>query len=690
MIKKETGSILGKTKVFPEVRSNDVRSRDFREAMERLQRLEIDNQGRDLVVREVKTNEPVQVLVASDWHLGSISSDLEAMYETRDYILTHDNVLVIFAGDELEGLTHKYLSTNTAKTPIDFQQQVEILKMDFFDPLAMNGRVLAMVSEYWGHPGWAADATTINTWRLMVGDLDIPIIKNGGDVEMVFPNKYRHRIKVWHNPPGSSKHDEVVGLREVMQGMTESARPKGAVSGHIHRMAVAKEIYAGAKNQIYLISAGTYKGANSEKPRDSFGTRLGASLAHPQGQGVIVRPSSGRRPEMTYPFASLEHGEMAMDAMRLFDKVEAKGLKNELLAEIRKKVEEAPEVIYGKATSRLGGIHTEERPMSKVVMGGETIVNPYSRMEMKAPYDTLSYEVKTRLPIALHLIQNARIGASSEGIKDLSLYVKKVSENPHSLIVFLRNMLDKESGKSQDREDILANYVSFVKGVEGQTLAVMMDESLRDPSWKKTIKIGTEDYVDTYGVKKTRNIYSPPIAPASYLANIAEVPLIHHLSMIKLAIGPSGITLKEKPLYIGAFADKLEGYGSQSKPEWGLQRLYDLQIHEKPGYVAGGHMPSSGTMTIFDGANSETNYPHLIAPGWWSSSVDTTGKGNVKPGSEPGQAIIFMPGRTRSDYKSFPTVNARETQDMHDALMLLEGLKILERSKPGLRKKVLG
>ena len=690
MPKKEVEQILGKTKFFPEFRSNDERSRDFREAMERLQRLEIDNQGRDLVVREVRTNEPVQIVIASDWHLGSISSDLEAIYDMRDYILTHENVLVIFAGDELEGLTHKYLSTNTAKTPIDFQQQVELLKMEFFDPLAKAGRVLGMVSEYWGHPGWAADATTINTWRLMVGDLDIPIIKNGGDIEMVFPNKYRHRIKVWHNPPGSSKHDEVAGLREAVQGMTESARPKGAVSGHIHRMGVAKEIYAGAKSQVYFISAGTYKGANSEKPRDSFGTRLGASLSHPQGQGVIVRPAVGRRPEMSYPFASLDHGDVALGAMRIFDRVEAKGIKEELLGEIRSKVEEAPQVIYGKATSRLGGIHTEERPVSKVVVGGETIINHYSKMEMKAPYDTLSYDVKTKLPIALHLIQNARIGASSEGIKGLSLYVNKVAENPHSLFVFLRNMIDKESGKSIDRETILGNYVDFVKRVEGQTLAVMMDESMRDPSWKKTIKIGSENYVDDNGYKKTRSIYSMPIAPASYLANVTGVPLIHHLSMIKLSVGPSGFSLKEKPLYIGAFADKLEGYRHQSKPEWGLQMLYDQQIHEKPGYVAGGHMPRAGTMTIFDGSNAETKYPHLIAPGWWSSSVDTTGKGNVKPGSEPGQAIIFMPGRNRDEYMSFPTVNARETQDMHDALMLLKGLEILEKTKPGLRKKIFG
>lgn len=683
MPKKEGQKLFGIAKVEPEFRSWDERERDFTEAMERLQRLEVDNSGRDLVVRKVATLEPVQVIVASDWHLGSIASDLNAMMEMRDYILENDNVGVIFAGDELEGLTAKYLSTNTAKTPFDFQQQIEFLKHMFFEPLAERGKVLGMVSEYWGHPGWAADATTINTWRLMVGDLDIPIIKNGGDLEIQFPNKTSHRIKVWHNPPGSSKYDEVAGLREAMQGISESSRPEGAVSGHIHRMGVAKEIYAGAKKQVYYISAGTYKGSNPKLPRDSFGVRLGAPLPHPQGQGVLVRPSVGRRPEVSYPFASLTHGEVAMQAMTLLDRAESQGIKRELLEKISKKVEVAPEIFYTKATSRLAGNHTEARPLEKVVLGGETIRNPYSQMEMKTPYDSLSYDVRTKLPIALHLIQNARIGASSEGIKNLSLYVNKVAENPHSLLVFLRNMIDKESGKSPERMEILQRFTDLVDGAKDQTLAVMMDESLRDPWWKKTIKAGEVDYKDEKGEWRTRNVYSPPVAPASYVANNTEVPLIHHLSLIKLRVGPSGVSLKEKPLYTGAFADKLENYGSQSKPEWGLQRLYDLQMHEKPGYMAGGHM-GAGTMTIFDSSNPETHYPMLIAPGWWASAIDTAGKGNVKPGAEPGQAIIFLPGKDEKDRLAFPTANVADTENMHDALMLLKGLEIL-----GLKEKVL-
>ncbi len=689
--KKEEQRLYGPAKTVPETRSWEEREKDFRESLRILQRLEKDDEGKSLVSRDVYNYEPQQIIIASDWHIGSISSDLDAMYYMRDYILAHDNVGVIFAGDEVEGMVAKYLSTNAARTPYDFQKQIDFLHNAFLKPLADRRKVLGMVSGYWGHPGWAADASTLNTWRIMVGDLDIPIITNGGELEIVFPNKSSHRIKVWHNPPGSSKYDEVKGLREALQGMSETHRPKGAVNGHIHRMGVSQEYYAGASSQVYLISAGTMKGSNPDLPRDTFGERLGASLPHPQGQGVIVRPQMGRRAEQAYPFASLRHGEIKMKALSYLDRVESLGIKDEILEKISKKVEEYPEVRYEKAWSRLGGNHAEERPIEKVVVGGETIRNEYSHMEMRTPYDALSYDIKTKLPIALHLIQNVRIGSSSEGIKDLDLYVNRVAQDPHSLFVFLRNMIDKESGKSPDRMEILQRFTDLVDGVKDQTLAVMLDESLRDPWWKKKVKTNeVEYYEDAKGNWREKPVYSMPIAPASYVANQTDVPLIHHLSLIKLSIGPSGVRLKEKPLYTGAFADKLEGYGSQSKPTWGLQRLYDLQMQLKPGYMTGGHMGNTGTATIYDGTNDETNYPLLIAPGWWASSADTGGKGNVKPGAEGGQAVIFLPGKNKNDYTAIPTADVSETENMKDATTLLIGLQEMEKTTPGITKRVLG
>ena len=337
-------------------------------------------------------------------------------------------------------------------------------------------------------------------------------------------------------------------------------------------------------------------------------------------------------------------------------------MREELLERIHKK-EPTPKISYLPPYSRLAPRYKESKPLDKIVIGGETIKNQFTGMEMVVPYDTLAFEIETQLPIALNLLANARIGASSsiEGFKDLSKFVKNMADNPHALMISLRNMIDKSAGKLPNRVDVLDKLVELLKGEYGdsrQTLAIMMDESLRQGDWKNKVGKGPEHL---------------GIAPASYLARETKVPLIHHLSLLKLSIGP---VRGPKTLYTGVLADKLENHGSKARPEWGLSRIYDLYLQEKPGFVAGGHM-SAGTMTIFDRSNPETKYPKLIAPGWWAGADDTGGKGNIKVGANPGQAIIFMPGRGPKDYNAFATANAEETEYMHDALMMLEGLKLL-------------
>ncbi len=640
-------------------------------AIEMLQKVERNYIGRDSVTVRLKGNDPTMLICASDLHAGSITTNHKSILELRDYALTHPNVGLVLLGDEVEGLKEAYLNTNTARTPIDFQQQIDLIRHMFLEPLANQGKILAMVSGYWGHPGWAEDATTINTWRLMTDGLDIPILRNGGELNIRFANGQTQSMMIWHNPPGSSPFDPVKGLRDVAFMTDERVRADGYMSGHIHRVGVAKEIYAGSKTAVYYISSGTAKGSSSTTPPDRYGVKLGLDLADPLGQGVIIEPKTKKGNGKNYPYASFRQGQVAFDAMRILDKTESAGTTDELLEEIRERVEARPTIKFQSGSSRVSGAeYTEDAPGGTVKIKGKEVENPYSKMRMRAPYDSLTYDIQTRLPIALHLISNARLGSSSEGYDELKQYeANLIASNPHSLVVYLRNMIDSYAGSSPDRMEILNKFRDLINGTREQTLAIMMCESLRQGSWGKVVG--------------SREDYSAPIAPGSYLANETGVPLIHHLSMIKLGVGP-GVKLKEKPLYVGAFADKLLKHGSYSRPTFGLRRMYDLYTQEKPGFVAGGHMPHAGAMTFFDRGNPVTDHPILVAPGWFAKYVDTMGKGNVMQGAEPGQAIIFMPGKTQSDYLALPTVNAAETEYLHDALTLMQGLEIL-----GMTDKVL-
>jgi len=670
----------------PEFTSSKDSRRLILEAIEGLQKVERNYMGREEITVGVKSNNSLMLVCGADLHIGSLATDHKSVLHLRDFVLNNSNAGLILLGDEVEGLKEKYMNTNTARTPIDFHKQIDFIREEILSPLAEKGKILGMVSGYWGHNGWAEDATTINTWMMLAEGYGIPILQNGGRLNIKFPNNYVHSETIWHNPPGKSRFDTVYGLRNAAFATSESSRSDGYMSGHIHRMGVGKELYSGAKSSVYFISSGTAKGSSENIPNDRFGIKLGAPRTDPLGQGVIIEPRRKNQKEKNYPFASFEQGKMANDALDLLDWTEKKGMTAELLEKIRKEVESKPRITLVSGKSRVSGDENmEDTPAETVKVNGAWVTNPYSKMEMRAPYDSLTYNVETRLPVTLHLLSNARLGSSSEGFDDLKKYHQEQIEfNSHSLVVFLRNMIEKGAGNSPMRMEILNKFKEIINGAGSQTLAIMMCESLRDSAWQKKIKIGEEDYEDDEGNEKVRSIYSMPIAPGSYLAKETDTPLIHHLSLIKLTIGPKG-PVSEKPMYSGAFADKLMKHGSYSRPEFGLQRMYDLYTQEKPGFVAGGHMPHAGSMMFYDGSNAETNTPILVAPGWFAKYVNTMGKGNVMPGALPGQAIIFMPGSSKTDYLAFPTVSADETGYMQDAFTLFRGLELM-----GLTDKVLG
>lgn len=696
--------------VTPELISQKEVNKLFFEIVERSQKIERNYMGRDEVTLGTGSSDSLMLVCGSDLHIASLATDHKAVPELFNFVMSNKNAQIVLLGDEIEGLKEKYMQTNTARTVVDTHKQIDIMA-EMLRLLIEKNKVAAMVSGYWGHNGWVEDSTTINPWIMMAKEMGFDqrrIIKNGGRVNFKFPNGYVHSETIWHNPTGKSKYDTVYGLRNAAFATSESSRTNGYMSGHIHRMGVGKELFSGAKAAVYFISSGTAKGSSAEVPYDRFGGKLGAPLTDPLGQGVIVEPRRRDRKEKNYPFASFKQGQVANSALRLLDWTESKGITAELLEKVRNEVEAKPRISLISRRSRVSGEeYMEDRPADAVKVDGGWVTNPYSKMKMRPTYDSLTYDIKTRLPVTLHLLGNARLGSSSEGYEEIKKYHHDlIEENPHSLVVFLRNMIDKDAGDSPQRMEILDRFKEIINGAQSQTLAIMMCESLRNSSWRSKIKTG-EEFVDAQGrvvdiddfgedmvdeegkpVKKPkkRTLYSMPLAPGSYLSNETNTPLIHHLSLIEFMIGPNG-SLKEKPKYSGAFADKEMRHASYSRPEFGLRRLYDLYIQEKPGFVAGGNMPHAGSMMFYDGSNAETKTPILIAPGWFAKYVDTMGKGNVMPGSVPGQAIIFMPGSGRNDYLAFPTVDVDETGYMQDAFTLLKGLEILGLTEQVLKRK---
>jgi len=643
----------------PEILSPDGRDQQAIEAIKRLQEIERSYQGQKEVTIKVG-NSPIWLVEVGDLHVGSIATDYDKLFGLRDTILSEPNIGLVLLGDEIEGLKKEYLETNTARTPIDVQVQIDFLRNSFLEPLAKEKKILAMVSGYWGHTAWIQDATTVNPWIALVKGTGIPILLQGGILRIMFSNGYVHSKQIFHYPPRISDFDPVFGLRNVAYKESEGAdRLQGYSKGHCHVAMVAKENYPDASITPYYISSGTLKGSNSDLPLDRFGIKLGKPPTDPIGQGVEILPRRvGKTYERNYPVISFEHGQVINNAMKLLDRAEQQHLTDELIGKILKRAPK-PRIKCIEERSDTARAPYNEMPRHPKKDNGEPAI---TKKDLAPQFDTLFFDIRSELPITVHMIANARLGASYEGYGPLKNFLSNyVVDNPYGLTVFLRNMIDADMATEVSRDTALDKYIKIMKSNGDQTLAFMLDENLRKNAWKREKK----------GGGKT----SPGVAVATKISRATGARIIHDLSRIKLAVGPdSGV--ENKPVYTGVYADKLLRYGSYSRPTYGLRRIYDLHQAVKPGYIVGGHMPYSGIAVFYDRGNPETKYPVLIGTGWWAAYVDSIGQGNVSPGAVPGQAIVLMPGRSAKDYMAFPTSNPDETDYIPKGLTLLTGLKL--------------
>ncbi len=664
-------------KVVPEIPPAAVIAQAQLDAIRGLQIAELADQGVDLVEIDIPHDRPVMVVTLGDLHVGSTATDHDKMLEIRDMILAQPDICVVLLGDEIEGMKAPYLDTNTARTPIDVRQQIELLREVFLGPLAKAGRVLGMVVGYWGHPGWAQDSSTINPWKDMVQGYDIPLINNGGQIKLTFKNGHEQSLRIFHNPPGKSNDDRVFGLRKALVYESLPDRPNVATGAHLHRAGIAKEYSPNDTNTdtapqaTVMVQSGTIKGSNPLLPSDRFGTKLGAPPTDTVGQGVIFTPRkkrNGRKLEQNYPFATYEHGLLAFSALQLLNNLEAQGITAEMMEKIHSEVEARPNITFNKRKSQRVSVPYDESPEPST---NGTIYDRWHE-DLSPQYSRAHYDVVTQLPIAVELVQNVRAGSNSEGLKALQHYfADRLQNNPHALVALLRNMVDQEVAGDSKRIEVLDKIVALGVQYPQQILAIMHDGNLRQEAWKSSTG---------------KEAGQGPVPAGTYLSDRMKAPLIAHHSTLELSVGPKVFSAL-RPNYTMLTLDGLDKHGSQYRPTFGHGRVYDLYTQTKPGIVVGGHMPSSGFSVRPDASNSETPVPVFVAPGWWAATADAQGKRNTRPGSMPGQSVILMPGANVADYMVFPTANPEETKYMHEALLLWQGLQVLGLTKSVIAQK---
>ncbi len=605
--------------------------------------------GSGMVEVSVPTDEPLRVVGISDTHIGSDSVRHKEVIALKDRILEQDNVAVVFLGDIIEGKNPNYLRTN-AMSSLGLTHQMKLAREILIDPLASEGRVLGMVSGHFAHEGWTDQSLALSPWIEMVRDLDIPLIRNGGFIKLRFPNTHEKLLQVFHMTRRKSGLDPLHGITMVATEHSSDG-PDTVWSAHTHQAAVGAEVNAIRK--VDLVQSGTIKGTDPDLP-DPLGVAAGMGRPGKSGQGVIFQARRRGHPEKrAYTTASSEHGEVAHRAITILDRAESQSMTGELIEKIRAEVESKPEVTFFSRRSRKTKDPHQETRDPKAIKPKSGYADQWRE---------LSFGIQTELPIALSFIANTRLGSNSADFKSLKEVTEMIQSSPHKLALLLQNIIDKRTPGKPDRKKALDLATEEFEPIRPQTLGLMLDSNLQNGNWEKRVGL------------------SFPIPAGTYLSQkLSDLPLVENQATVELSVGKS-----TGPVYTGTVLDHLGGRGASAKATAGLRSVYKNMLSRKPGFVAGGHMPLAGKATIYDGYNSETEWPHFVAPGWLAHRADWASRASAMPGGPGGLSIIFMPGEKQSDYLSFPTASLDETRYLHDALTLMVGLDAL-----GLTDKVL-
>lgn len=613
---------------------------------------------------KLPTNDPVQFVSLSDMHIGSHATDIERIDDVLKKVLQTPNTYVLLLGDEIEGIAAKYMKTNVSQAQ-PFDKQVAQFQ-DKIRPLYDAGKVVLMVTEYFGHPGWSSDADGSNTWKQMLGDMTgIPLVRNNSTLQVMYPNGDVQTYQVVHDAGKKPGKEELNGLRILQKDLGTDA----AMGGHFHVAAVGVENYGSGRRSV-LVQGGTFKGTHPDKPQDLFGVRKAMRKAGKAPQSLLSVPSNESRDSMLQPFMDLDEGLFALAAIELLNEAERQGITTELLEDLHEK---NPAPAFRKV-SQLSRRDRGESPidkhkqslamerMQKLERGGKKQENLWFKTPYQAPYNTLSLETELRLPMSIEPIAGLRIGSSSFQKKDFAKYIEQLAADPNRKVIWLRKLLDADAGELPNRKKLLDQLIAYMNQLSpNQNIALLFGTGIMENSWKRPTRKGLRIF--------------PPIAPASTIALEAGLPLINNQGVIDLKI----ITNegKQKSHFPITVFDRLGNRGSTSKPTGGLRSLYGEVSAKKAAYV-GGHMVGSGWMSFADESNPYTERPVLIAPGHWSEWNDM-GKANRGQGGDPGTAMIFVP--KDNGLVVVPVDNMNYRQVLMDALTLYVGLSETQRRK---------
>lgn len=468
----------------------------------------------------------------------------------------------------------------------------------------------------------------------------LPIMNNGGYVNLEFPNGGIHRVRVYHNPGSGGSANNPVGSErarasEVM--IDDSGSPDQVSGGHYHsRATITTELTINAVNgQVVsqtFSSSGTAQGIDSNNPN----VFLNAKAVAPSKMGLaatIIVPGKNDRSLSRHDVWGLDNSNKLLSAMMLWDNLESRNMGGEIEEKIRSKIPKT------EAT-----FNEEESRVVSRLQNGEKFTSH--------SYDSIRWNLNTELPVVVYFVGGARYGSSTTDEANLKELIGQIGENPEAFGMVLRRMVDQELSKREDRKKYLDRMINTISPAasEGKILSLLMDVGLREASWKK--KIGRNNYLNS-----KNSLGRLPINTGDYIQE--------RLNKVPLAVNNTSVfmRLNDNVEYRVWMRDKLGANGSTVNPFGGLE-TQRRKNRTSMDVAVGGHMVRVGVAQSEDGIT--------IAPGGFAKWAEM-GEANEESFPLAGQAVIFYPNEKRM----FACATSVQAKDLHRAVLYAEGLKFL-------------
>lgn len=614
------------------------------------------NLGHEQVEIRLASNTPIYVVQIGDIHLGSRATDYSKLQEVVDAIMQHDNVAATLSGDLIEGLKKAYFATNSMQTPLTVLEMI-IDITNILRPLAQSGKLLAQVSDYFGHDGWMLTEAGLNGDYVINTFLnqDVPEnhqvrrLRQGGNLILSFANG---STVVWnqnHIPGANSKYDPTYGVKQKAKHYPAQQMPDLISAAHIHQ--AASDVTNFPDCTVAFIVNGTLKGVNSDHP-DMFGQLLSLGKVGAMNQGVVLAPrrkhhaNNARR---VYPSHDIEHGLRTQQVMETYDNLMAQGILGEVIGLADNAAQQAPlEMKFNSRKSTRTRVKHNEKIDTK--NGASASLETLNRYGYSEQYKKLFFELNNVLgaPILLQFLSNTRFGSNSSNPDEVwAGYVEPAIRDPYRLVLPGRNIIDTSVSGRHDRMTVLQATAELMQQIKDQIPFTFLDGILRQEQWKSSLGKGEE---------------LGPIAAGSTLAGLIHGEnsrLAENRSEIEFQIdSPQG-----KRTIKGVVVDKLGNRASYDRATFGLtQMYYHRELPKDIDFAYGGHTPLSG-YTVWQ-KKFEPGYIVFVAPGWPAHQANSKGKSNVMQGGQAGLSVVYDPVTKML----FPAGNYFQTEELYGAM----------------------